>query len=192
MPQYIRRTTLVAALAATTLSAYAQDGAIAAGHSFARGACSACKRGGGRTAAPTEAHCDRTGFSQHRQHPQHDRDRSAPVPYDVTPENAEPHRHARADGGCDRLYPQLPLHTVILRARRPLRAAAVLWTGCAGCPALSSAHEWPRSPIIDDSDPVALGRGIDGEAIFDIDSDDFRRPWSVCGSGRRPAKRRDS
>ena len=42
MPQYIRRTTLVAALAATTLSAYAQDGDIAAGHSFAREACSAC------------------------------------------------------------------------------------------------------------------------------------------------------
>ena len=42
MPQYIRRTTLVAALAATALSAYAQDGDIAAGHSFAREACSAC------------------------------------------------------------------------------------------------------------------------------------------------------
>jgi cytochrome c2 len=42
MPQYIRRTTLVAALAATTLSAHAQDGDIAAGHSFAREACSAC------------------------------------------------------------------------------------------------------------------------------------------------------
>ena len=42
MPQYIRRTTLVAALAATTLSAYAQDGDIAAGPSFAREACSAC------------------------------------------------------------------------------------------------------------------------------------------------------
>jgi len=41
MPQYIRRTTLVAALAATTLCAYAQDGDIAAGHSFAREACSA-------------------------------------------------------------------------------------------------------------------------------------------------------
>jgi cytochrome c2 len=33
---------LVTALAATTLSAYAQDGDIAAGHSFAREACSAC------------------------------------------------------------------------------------------------------------------------------------------------------
>ena len=42
MPQYIRRTTLVAALAATTLSAHAQNGDIAAGHSFARAACSAC------------------------------------------------------------------------------------------------------------------------------------------------------
>ena len=42
MPQYIRRMILVAALAATTLSAYAQDGDIAAGHSFARSACSAC------------------------------------------------------------------------------------------------------------------------------------------------------
>jgi cytochrome c len=42
VPQCIRRTTLVAALAATTLSAYAQDGDIAAGHSFAREACSAC------------------------------------------------------------------------------------------------------------------------------------------------------
>ena len=42
MPQYIRRTTLVAALAATTLIAHAQDGDIAAGHSFARAACSAC------------------------------------------------------------------------------------------------------------------------------------------------------
>ena len=42
MPQYIRGTTLVAALAATTLSAHAQDGDIAAGHSFAREACSAC------------------------------------------------------------------------------------------------------------------------------------------------------
>jgi mono/diheme cytochrome c family protein len=42
MPQYIRRTTLIAALAATTLSAYAQDGDIAAGHSFAGAACSAC------------------------------------------------------------------------------------------------------------------------------------------------------
>ena len=42
MPQCIRRTTLVAALAATTLSAHAQNGDIAAGHSFARSACSAC------------------------------------------------------------------------------------------------------------------------------------------------------
>ena len=42
MPQYIRRATLVAALAATTLSAYAQDGDIAAGHSFVGAACSAC------------------------------------------------------------------------------------------------------------------------------------------------------
>jgi mono/diheme cytochrome c family protein len=42
MPQYIRRTTLIASLAAATLSAYAQDGDIAAGHSFARSACSAC------------------------------------------------------------------------------------------------------------------------------------------------------
>ena len=42
MPQYTGRTTLVAALAATTLSAHAQDGDIAAGHSFARAACSAC------------------------------------------------------------------------------------------------------------------------------------------------------
>ena len=42
MPQYIRRTTLVAALAATTLSAYAQDGDIAAGRSFARATCSVC------------------------------------------------------------------------------------------------------------------------------------------------------
>jgi len=42
MPQYIRRMILVAALAATTISAYGQDGDIAAGHSFAREACSAC------------------------------------------------------------------------------------------------------------------------------------------------------
>ena len=42
MPQYVRRTTLAAALAATTLSAHAEDGDIAAGHSFARRACSAC------------------------------------------------------------------------------------------------------------------------------------------------------
>jgi cytochrome c len=42
MPHYIRRTTLVAALAAATLGAHAQDGDIAAGHSFARAACSAC------------------------------------------------------------------------------------------------------------------------------------------------------
>ena len=42
MPQYFRRTTLVAALAATTLSAHAQDGDIAAGRSFAGEACSAC------------------------------------------------------------------------------------------------------------------------------------------------------
>jgi cytochrome c len=42
MPQYIRRTPLIAALVATTLSAHAQDGEIAAGHSFARAACSAC------------------------------------------------------------------------------------------------------------------------------------------------------
>jgi mono/diheme cytochrome c family protein len=42
MPQYIRRSTLAAALAATTLSAHAQNGDIAAGHSFARAACSAC------------------------------------------------------------------------------------------------------------------------------------------------------
>jgi len=43
MPQPIRRATLVAALAATTLSAHAQNGGdIAAGHSFAREACSAC------------------------------------------------------------------------------------------------------------------------------------------------------
>ena len=42
MPHPIRRTTLIAALAATTLSAHAQDGDIAAGHSFARAACSAC------------------------------------------------------------------------------------------------------------------------------------------------------
>jgi cytochrome c2 len=43
MPQYIRRTALVAAaLTATTLSAHAQNGDIAAGHSFAREACSSC------------------------------------------------------------------------------------------------------------------------------------------------------
>ena len=42
MPKYIRRRTLVAAFAATTLSAHAQNGDIAAGHSFARSACSAC------------------------------------------------------------------------------------------------------------------------------------------------------
>jgi cytochrome c len=42
MPQYIRRTTLIAAFATTTLSAHAQNGDIAAGHSFARSACSAC------------------------------------------------------------------------------------------------------------------------------------------------------
>ena len=42
MPQYILGTTLVAALAPTTLSAHAQDGDVAAGHSFAREACSAC------------------------------------------------------------------------------------------------------------------------------------------------------
>jgi hypothetical protein len=39
MLQYIRRTPLVAALAATTPSAHAQNGDIAAGHSFARAAC---------------------------------------------------------------------------------------------------------------------------------------------------------
>src|SRR6516164_11853279 len=76
-------------------------------------------RGGGRTAAYTEAYFYRTEFPQHRQQTRHDRDRSARVPYDVTPENAEPNRHARTDGGCDRLYPQLPLHTVILRTKRP-------------------------------------------------------------------------
>ena len=42
MPQNIRRTTLIAALAATTLSAHAQDDDITAGRSFAREACSAC------------------------------------------------------------------------------------------------------------------------------------------------------
>jgi mono/diheme cytochrome c family protein len=42
MPQWIRRTTLIAALAATILSAYARDSDIAAGHSFARATCSAC------------------------------------------------------------------------------------------------------------------------------------------------------
>ena len=42
MPQPIRRATLVAALAATALSTHAQDGDIAAGHAFARKACSAC------------------------------------------------------------------------------------------------------------------------------------------------------
>jgi cytochrome c len=42
MPQYTGRTTLVAALAAITLSAHAQDGDIATGHSFARATCSAC------------------------------------------------------------------------------------------------------------------------------------------------------
>lgn len=42
MPQSIRRATLVVALAATALDAHAQDGDIAAGHSFARKACSAC------------------------------------------------------------------------------------------------------------------------------------------------------
>ena len=42
MQQYIRRTTLIASLAAATPSAYAQDGDVAAGHSFARSACSAC------------------------------------------------------------------------------------------------------------------------------------------------------
>jgi hypothetical protein len=42
MAQYIRRTPLIAALAATTLSAHVLDGEIAAGHSFARAACSAC------------------------------------------------------------------------------------------------------------------------------------------------------
>ena len=43
MPQPIRRATLVAALAATTLNAHAQNGGdIAAGHSFAHEACSAC------------------------------------------------------------------------------------------------------------------------------------------------------
>jgi mono/diheme cytochrome c family protein len=43
MPQYIRRTTLVAALAAATPSAHAQDGDIAAGRSFALEDCSACR-----------------------------------------------------------------------------------------------------------------------------------------------------
>jgi mono/diheme cytochrome c family protein len=42
MPQPIRRATLIAALAASTLSAHAEDGDIAAGLSFARKACSAC------------------------------------------------------------------------------------------------------------------------------------------------------
>ena len=42
MPQPIRRATLVSALAATALNANAQDGNVAAGHSFAREACSAC------------------------------------------------------------------------------------------------------------------------------------------------------
>jgi mono/diheme cytochrome c family protein len=42
MPQPIRRATLIAALAASTLSALAEDGNIAAGLSFAREACGAC------------------------------------------------------------------------------------------------------------------------------------------------------
>jgi cytochrome c len=42
MPQPIRRAILAAAVAATTLSAHAQNGDIAAGHSFARKACSPC------------------------------------------------------------------------------------------------------------------------------------------------------
>jgi mono/diheme cytochrome c family protein len=42
MPQCIRRATLVAAFAATALSAQAQNGDIAAGRSFAGAACSAC------------------------------------------------------------------------------------------------------------------------------------------------------
>jgi mono/diheme cytochrome c family protein len=42
MPQPIRRATLIAALASAALTAAAQDGDIAAGHSFAREACSAC------------------------------------------------------------------------------------------------------------------------------------------------------
>ena len=42
MLHYIRQATLAAALAATTLSAQAQGGDIAAGHFFARSACSAC------------------------------------------------------------------------------------------------------------------------------------------------------
>jgi cytochrome c len=42
MPHPLRRATLAAALAATALNANAQDRDIAAGHSFARSACSAC------------------------------------------------------------------------------------------------------------------------------------------------------
>jgi len=45
MPQPIRQATLIAALAAATIvsaHAQAQDGDIAAGHSFARATCSAC------------------------------------------------------------------------------------------------------------------------------------------------------
>ena len=42
IPQPICQATLAVALAATTLSANAQDGDIAAGHSFARAACTAC------------------------------------------------------------------------------------------------------------------------------------------------------
>jgi mono/diheme cytochrome c family protein len=42
MPQPIHQAPLIAALVATALSAYARDGGIAAGHSFARAACSAC------------------------------------------------------------------------------------------------------------------------------------------------------
>jgi mono/diheme cytochrome c family protein len=42
LPQTIRRATLIAALASAALNAAAQDGDIAAGHSFARKACSGC------------------------------------------------------------------------------------------------------------------------------------------------------
>ena len=88
MPQYIPRTTLIAALAATTLSARAQDGEIAAGHSFARAACSACHAVDAEDRPPRRIFIG-PAFRNIANTPGITAT-SARVPYDVTPEVPNP------------------------------------------------------------------------------------------------------
>lgn len=92
-----------AVLAATALSAKAQDGDFTAEHAFTREACKPCHIVEPERAV-AESDRRRTGVSRHCEHFGDDGNGDPGLSHEFTPQDAEPDSHAAGDRGCDCIY----------------------------------------------------------------------------------------